>query len=343
MNSEKYKDRGLTGLSNIGNTCYLNTFVQILSHTYELSEFLDKQTYSRKINKVSDSILLLEWDNLRKLMWSDNCTIAPYGFVKAIQKVAAIKKRDLFTGYAQNDVQEFLLFLIDGFHMALAREVDMEITGIVENDKDKLAQVCYSMMKTMYKKEYSEILGIFYGIHVSEIVSNETGNTLSATPEPFSVISLPIPTNKSNPTIYDCLDKYCEKELLEGENAWYNDNTKLNENAKRGIVFWSLPNVLIIDLKRWGANLRKVSTLVNVPLTRIDLSRYVKGYNSQKYVYELYGTCNHSGNVGGGHYTACVKNMNGKWYHFNDTIVENVSDNNVITSASYCLFFRKIK
>ena len=117
----------------------------------------------------------------------------------------------------------------------------------------------------------------------------------------------------------------------------------MNENAKRGIVFWSLPNVLIIDLKRWGSNLKKVSTLVDVPLTHIDLSRYIKGYNSQKYIYELYGTCNHSGNVGGGHYTACVKNMNGKWYHFNDTIVENISDNNVITSNCYCLFFRKIK
>ena len=107
-----YHGKGLTGLGNVGNSCYLNACVQILSHTYELSDYLEKQTYVKKINKTPDSVLLVEWDKLRKLMWSDNCTIAPWGFVKAVQKVALSKGRDLFTGHAQNDVQEFIQFLI---------------------------------------------------------------------------------------------------------------------------------------------------------------------------------------------------------------------------------------
>ena len=141
-----------------------------------------------------------------------------------------------------------LLLYIDKFHNSIRREVDMKITGNVVNGTDKMAKICYAMMKDMYKKDYSEILNIFYGIHVSEIRSIASDDVLSMRPEPFSVLSLPIP-NVRVPTIFDCMDEYCKREELSGENAWYNDETDKYEDVNRGITFWSLPNVLIIDLK----------------------------------------------------------------------------------------------
>ena len=115
MPIQEYANRGLTGLTNVGNTCYLNSCMQILSHTYELNEFLKKGDYKKKLNRLPDSVILLEWDKLRELMWSTNCTVAPHGFVKTIRKIASIKKRDIFTGNDQNDVQEFLLFWLMPF------------------------------------------------------------------------------------------------------------------------------------------------------------------------------------------------------------------------------------
>ena len=339
-NFSEYSDLGLTGLVNIGNTCYLNSCMQIISHTYELNNILKNKEYQKKLNKITDSVLLLEWDKLREMMWSDNCVIAPYGFVKAVQKVSILKDINLFAGHLQNDIQEYLLFIIDSFHNALAREVEMEITGIPNNSIDKLAQSCYNMIKTMYSKEFSEIINIFYGIHVSEITSIATNESLSLRPEPFSVLSLSLP-NKDDISLYECIDLYCKKEKLEGENAWFNDKTKTKEDVNRGIIFWSLPNILIIGLKRWNDNGEKINKIVSAPIINADFSSYVKGYNNESYVYDLYGVCNHFGGSLGGHYTAYIKNANGNWYHYDDTTITEISDNNLLSSQSYCLFYRK--
>ena len=134
-----------------------------------------KTNYQRIHDKqyIIDSKLLVEWDKLRKLMWEENRIISPGGFLKAIQYVAKKKDRDIFTGYAQNDLPEFLLFIIDTFHNGMRREVDMVIKGNVINKTDKMAIKCFEMMKNMYSKEYSEFLDIFYGIHVSIIENKE--------------------------------------------------------------------------------------------------------------------------------------------------------------------------
>lgn len=335
----KYKNKGLTGLANIGNTCYINSCLQLLSHTYELNDFFDSKKTMR-VNKTNDGMLLLEWNNLRKLMWSENCIIAPWGFVRAVQKVSMIKQRDLFTGFTQQDMSEFLLFIIECFHEGLKRDVDMTISGVVEDGVDSLARDCYSMMKNLYKKEYSEMLNIFYGISVTEISSIETGKHLSRCSEPFSLISLCLPLKKEI-TIFECLDNHCANEVMNGENAWYNDKTQKKEGVTKRIMFWSLPNVLIIDLKRYNNDNRKLQMMVNTPLTDVDFSKYVVGYDPQQYVYDLYGVTNHSGNVYGGHYTAAIKNANGKWYNYNDTSINEINETLVITPKTYCLFYRK--
>jgi ubiquitin carboxyl-terminal hydrolase 8 len=342
MNFENFKNKGLSGLANLGNTCFINSCIQVLSHTYEFNIFLEDENYKKKLKNQIESALLLEWDNLRKIMWDSNCVISPGKFIKTIQKVAQVKKMDLFTGYSQNDLPEFLLFLIDSFHSSLSREIKMTISGNPQNNTDKIAIQCFEMIKNMYSKEYSEVWNLFYAVHVSEITNLETGNQIKITPEPYFMIDLPIPENNKSPSLIDCFNHYVEGEILEGENGWYNEDTKERMNIKKKIQFWSFPNILVIDFKRFNTRFQKNQIHITFPLDDLDLSEYVIGYKKEIYKYELYGVCNHSGGVMGGHYTAYVKNANGKWYHFNDTSVSEVAlIDSIVSPKAYVLFYRK--
>jgi ubiquitin C-terminal hydrolase len=342
MSFEKYKDKGLSGLTNLGNTCFLNSTMQVLSHTYELNNFLEMNTYKKKLNNKYDSALLLEWDELRNLLWKENCIVSPFKFVKTVQKLAKLKCQDMFTGFNQNDLPEFLIFIIDCFHNALSREVNMTINGKIENEKDEIAVKCFERIKQMYENEYSEIWKIFYGIHVSILENASTGKKISITPEPFFIINLPIPSNNKSPSLIDCFDLYVEYELMEGDNSIQIEGSNEKVSAKKSISFWSLPNILVIDIKRFNTTMKKNQIMIDFPLDNLDLSKYIIGYDKSSYIYDLYGVCNHSGSLLGGHYTAFVKNMNNKWYHYNDTTVSEVKiEEQIKTPKAYCFFYRK--
>ena len=81
----KYNNKGLTGLCNLGNTCYINACMQILSHCYEFNEILQ----NININNDERSLLLYEWKQLKDLMWTTNCVISPNRFIRAILRVFA--------------------------------------------------------------------------------------------------------------------------------------------------------------------------------------------------------------------------------------------------------------
>ena len=122
-----------------------------------------------------------------------------------------------------------------------------------------------------------------------------------------------------------------------------NEKTNEKEDAKKRIMFWNLPEILVITLKRFNNNANKDQRFVDFEINNLDLSEFAVGYDKEKYVYDLYGVCNHSGGTLGGHYTSYVKNNNGKWYHFNDTNVNEIKESDIKSPKAYCFFYRKKK
>ena len=96
----------------------------------------------------------------------------------------------------------------------------------------------------------------------------------------------------------------------------------------------------------------KLDALVDFPIGSaedgsdlLDMSDVVLGPSDAPLKYELYGISNHSGNLGGGHYTAYAKNFkNNKWYNFNDSSTSEVrSVPSIVTSQAYVLFYKRVE
>ena len=319
----------ISGLINLGNTCYLNSILQCLNATELFVKILKSSDVQIKNN--DEGRLIYEYNELQKLMSNKHCIISPKRFYKFFTECATSKDRGLFLDYQQNDAGECLQFLLETFHNSLSRKVNIDIKGKIQGSVDKIAKECYSAHKRFYEKDYSELLNIFSAIQVTTISDINDKKEPSIVCEPYMTLMLPIPDKNKQEivSLYDCFDLYTNEETF--------------DTNKRCIKFWSLPNTLILILNRfYNDNLKKNQRCIEFEANKIlDLSRYVIGYNKDSYKYKLYSVCNHMGSLEGGHYTAYIKS-NKAWYHINDNIVEELGKHKIVSQKAYMLFFEKV-
>lgn len=344
MSFTKYNGLGISGLQNLGNTCYINSMIQILNYTYELHDIIERKIEQNKVNTDKiETVILKEWWDLKTIMFNNSGIISPNKFIHFLKDVANKKNINTFSGYEQNDLTELFHFTINCFHSSMSRPttVSLTITGDSNTEKDKMALICFNLLKDLYKNEYSEIMNLFQGVYVSLLYSTKTKTTQSIKPEVFLSLDLFVPELSNN--LYDCLNNFIEPELLDGDNAWYNETTGKKENVYKNISFWSFPDILCICLKRFSfCGTKKNNTHIEYPITGLDLSKYSIGYNTQSYIYDLYAVCNHVGCMSFGHYYVFIKNSENKWILFNDNEVSIIDDlEKIISPNAYCLFYRR--
>lgn len=334
--------KGLCGLVNFGNTCYMNSAIQCLASIEEVKQYFLSKDFLEDINKKSNECnLIVQWYKLLLGKYSKNSVISPESFRREIRIVSLKEGINLnFVGNGQNDVQEFLLFLIDKMHNGICRKVNINITGKVKNDLDKCALEAMKTWKIYFKDNYSIFIDLFYCQNSSRIYDLDK-KLLSTNYDPICYHTIPIP-EIDNPNIYDCLDLFTTMELIDDkDNLYFNEKTKEYIKFHKEIKFWSLPKVLIIVLKRFMNNGSKITSTVDFPLSSLNLSKYCVGYKKQNNIYDLVAVSNHTGSLQGGHYFAYCKMSDDKWYNFNDNTVSRINKNNIISSNAYCLFYIK--
>lgn len=84
----------------------------------------------------------------------------------------------------------------------------------------------------------------------------------------------------------------------------YCPQCKKHQQATKKFDLWSLPEILVISLKRFSYNRYwrdKLDTFVDFPIKDLDLSPYIINANHGPAVYDLVAVSNHYGGMGGGH------------------------------------------
>ncbi|KAM8947466.1 ubiquitin carboxyl-terminal hydrolase 43 isoform 2-T2 [Pelodytes ibericus] len=169
-------------------------------------------------------------------------------------------------------------------------------------------------------------------------------------------------------TLDECFQLYTKEEQLAPDDAWRCPHCKVLQQGTVKLSLWTLPDILIIHLKRFrqaGGRRNKLSTLVRFPLLGMDMAPHVvKRSQGQKdmlgpwasskpplhqtengqlgVLYDLYAVCNHHGSLQGGHYTAyCRNSLDARWYSYDDSNVEQVLEDEVCTRGAYLLFYQK--
>merc|ERR1719273_2000249 len=118
-----------------------------------------------------------------------------------------------------------------------------------------------------------------------------------------------------------------------------------HSKQQKKIDLWSLPDILVISLKRFSFNRYwrdKLDIWIDFPIHGLDMQSYIINKNHDEAIYDLVAVSNHYGGMGGGHYTAYGKNKDdGKWYYFDDSSVTSASEDAVVSKAAYVLFYQR--
>ncbi|XP_073978120.1 ubiquitin specific protease 2 isoform X2 [Rhodnius prolixus] len=338
LSSNSTTNNGLSGLRNIGNTCFLNSVVQCLSNTRILKDYLLRKEFITEIrNSESRGALIKSFAEVVTELWSgEGKIINPSAFKSQVQRYAP-----RFMGYNQQDAQEFLRYLLEGLHDDINR-VQIKPKNLPEIDDHLSDSVKSSESWKQYLRcDNSRIVDLFVGQLKSTLQCTTCGHS-STTFEVFWDLSLPLPSRIGSLRLSQCLDHFTKEEVLDGDEMPTCSKCKTRRKCTKRFSIQKFPKILVLHLKRFSPSerYRKLTANVEFPLTNLDMSAYSS--TPQACSYNLYAVSNHSGTTHSGHYTAyCLHAGSGQWYEFNDSRVTSISPRNVVSNEAYILFYEQ--
>ncbi|KAK3378288.1 hypothetical protein B0H63DRAFT_397552 [Podospora didyma] len=205
-------------------------------------------------------------------------------------------------------------------------------------EQQDVQELSRKLMEQMEKKmkgtEYEKALAQMFSGKIKTYISCINVPYESSRIEDFWDIQLNVTGNKN---VLESLQDYIQVEKLDGENQYFAGEQYKLQDANKGVIFMSFPDVLHLQLKRFEYDLQrdtmmKINDRYEFP-EEFDASSYLdKGADmSESWEYQLHGVLVHSGDLNAGHYYAFLKpNKDGWWYKYDDDKVTKATKREVL-------------
>ncbi|MCO5588620.1 hypothetical protein L7F22_042577 [Adiantum nelumboides] len=304
-----------SGLTNLGNTCFMNSVLQCLTYTVPFANRILGPQHRLSCNTKDFCTTCATENHIRVVLSASGKTVSPAFLARNLDQIS----RSFIPGQ-QQDAHEFLFFLLECMQQNNCR-----------TDQSQ-------------RPETSLVSDIFMGQMKSQVKCKSCSHC-SDSVEPFLGLNLEIENCNS---VKEALSEFLAVEDLQEEDKVSCSNCKQAVSRSKQLSFSKPPQVLVVQLKRY-----KASEFLPLKVERdikyeasLDLTPFAKqafaGTPGQEsdWTYTLYAVLVHSGwSTSSGHYYCFVQTSPGVWHCMNDSLVSRVSEKTVLHQEAYILFY----